>query len=127
MSNLEILPARAVPAHMSEVRISIDAFLSKWNEGACEFIDIRVPSETRVWKMNFGLHIPADEIAGRLDELPRDRLLVIACPYSDRSNIVSSFLVAEGFDAKYLSGGLLSLTEKLKGPSAASFNLEPGK
>jgi len=127
MSNLETLPARAVPAHMSDVRIGIDAFLTKWDEGGCEFIDIRVPSETRIWKMNFGLLIPADEIAGRLDELPRERLLVIACPYSDRSNIVSNYLVAEGFDAKYLAGGLLGLTEKLKGPSAASFNLEPGK
>jgi len=124
MSKLEILPARAVPSHMNDVRISIDAFVAKWNEGACEFIDIRVPSETRIWKMSFGMLIPADEIAGRLAELPRDRLLVIACPYSDRSNIVSSYLVAEGFDAKYLSGGLLSLTEKLKGPFAASFNLE---
>ena len=125
MSNLETLPALAVPAHMKDVRISIDDFLDKWSKGACEFIDIRVPGETRIWKMSFGLHIPADEIAGRLDELPRDRLLVIACPYSDRSSIVSSYLTARGFDTKYLSGGLLKLAEKLKGPSAASFNLEP--
>lgn len=127
MSKLDELAARAVPAHMKDVRISIDAFIDKWNDGDCEFIDIRVPSETRVWRMNFGTVIPADEIAERLDELPRDRLLVIACPNSDRSNIVSSFLTAKGYDAKYLSGGLLALTDKLKGPSAASFSLEPGQ
>ena len=127
MSNLEALPAHAVPAHMGDVRISIDAFVAKWNDGECEFLDIRVPYETRVWKMSFGLHIPADEIDEHLEKLPRDRLLVIACPNADRSNIVASYLRAKGFNAKYLSGGLLKLSDKLKGGSAASFNLEPNK
>ncbi len=125
MSKLETLPSQAVPAHMKDVRISIDDFLTQWNEGACEFIDIRVPSETRVWKMGFGKQIPADEIPEHLEELPRDRLLVIACPNSDRSNIVRGYLAAKGFNAKYLNGGLLGLTDKLKGGPAAAFNLEP--
>jgi len=125
MSNLDTLPSQAVPALMKDVRISIDAFLTAWNDGTCEFIDIRVPSETRVWKMGFGLQIPANELSERLDELPRDKLLVIACPNSDRSNIVRAYLTAKGFNAKYLNGGLLGLTDKLKGPHAAAFNLEP--
>jgi len=125
MSNLDTLPSQAVPALMKDVRISIDAFLTAWNDGTCEFIDIRVPSETRVWKMGFGMQIPANELLGRLEELPRDKLLVIACPNSDRSNIVRTYLAAKGFNAKYLNGGLLALTDKLKGPHAAAFNMEP--
>jgi len=124
MKELDSLPAQAVPAHMSELRISGDAFIEQWQNGTCELVDIRVPSETRVWKMGFGLTIPADEIAGRLDELPRDKLLVIACPGSDRSSIVRSFLAAKGYNAKYLMGGLLGLADKLKGKTSETFRLE---
>jgi len=127
MTDIDTLPAQAVPARMSELRISADAFIEAWQAGACEFLDIRIAAETRVWKMGFGLAIPADEIASRLDELPRDKLLVIACPKSDRSGIVRSYLAAKGFNAKYLMGGLLGLADKLKGMSSEDFRLEPGQ
>ncbi|WP_417809332.1 rhodanese-like domain-containing protein [Thioclava sp.] len=127
MTDLDLLPAQAVPAHMSEVRISADAFLEQWQAGTCEFLDIRVASETRVWKMGFGLAIPADELAGRLDELPRDKLLVVACPNSDRSGIVRSYLAMKGFNAKYLMGGLLGLADTLKGKTSETFSLRSGK
>ena len=65
---------------MSEVRVDADAFIEAWKAGTCQLLDIRTAAETRVWKMGFGLAIPADELAARLDELPRDRLLVVACP-----------------------------------------------
>lgn len=112
---------------MSDVRISADAFIEQWQDGTCELLDIRVAAETRVWMMGFGLAIPADEIAGRLDELPRDKLLVVACPNSDRSGIVRSNLAAKGFNAKYLIGGLLGLADKLKGKTSETFPLKPGK
>lgn len=127
MTDLDKLPAQAVPAHMSEVRISAEAFLKSWQAGECELLDIRVPAETRAWKMGFGLAIPADELPARLDALPRDRLLVVACPNDDRSGIVRSYLAAKGFDAKYLMGGLLGLADALKGRTSETLNLEPGK
>ncbi len=127
MKDIDFLPAQAVPDHMSEVRISIDGFIEQWEAGTCEFLDIRVASETQVWKMNFGLNIPADELANRLDELPSDKLIVVACPMTDRSGIVRSYLAAKGFNAKYLMGGLLGLTDKLKGKTSETFVLEPNK
>ena len=127
MTDLDLLPAQAVPARMSEVRISAAAFIEQWQAGSCELLDIRVAAETRVWKMGFGLTIPADEIAGRLDELPRDKLLVVGCPNTDRSGIVRSYLAAKGFDAKYLMGGLLGLADALKGKTSETFRLEPGR
>ena len=127
MADLDKLPAQAVPARMSEVRINADAFIEAWQNGSCEFLDIRTAAETRVWKMGFGLAIPADELAGRLDELPRDTLLVVACPNSDRAGIVRSYLAAKGFEAKYLMGGLLGLVDKLKGMTSERFKLVPGK
>jgi len=124
MTDLKSLPAQAVPARIGEVRIGADAFVEKRQTGACELVDIRIPAETRLWKMGFGLTIPADEIAERLDELPRDKLLVVACPNSDRSGIVRSYLAANGFKAKYLTGGLLGLVDKLKGATSERIKLE---
>jgi len=127
MTDIDTLPAQAVPAHMSELRINADAFIKAWQAGTCEFLDIRTAAETGVWKMGFGMAIPADEIPARLDELPRDKLLVVACPNSDRSGILRSYLAAKGFNAKYLMGGLLGLADKLKGTTSEGFSLEPGK
>jgi len=128
MTDINTLPAQAVPARMSVLRISADAFIEAWQAGTCEFLDIRTAAETRVWNMGFGLAIPADEIAARLDELPREKLLVVACSNSDRSGIVRSYLAGgKGFNAKFLMGGLLGLADKFKGMTSEGFRLEPGK
>ncbi|APZ44006.1 rhodanese-like domain-containing protein [Acidihalobacter ferrooxydans] len=118
MDTLDTLARNTVPTAMGQARIGIDDFITPYNEGRCELLDIRVPEETAVWQLNFGLRIPANELPDRLDELPRDTLLVVACPMSDRSNMARSYLTAKGFQAKYLAGGLLGLVDRLKGGAA---------
>lgn len=115
---LDDFAASIVPAQMSNARISIDAFITAYNSGEAELLDIRVPEETAVWQFNLGLQIPANELPSRLDELPKDKLLVVACPLTDRSNMARSYLVTQGFNAKYLQGGLLGLVDRLKGAAA---------
>ncbi len=107
-----------VPNEMKNMRIEIDAFIELYNENKCELVDIRVPMETEVWQVNFGLKIPANELPERLNELPQGKLIVVACPKSDRSNMVRTWLAMQGFDVKYLGGGLLGLMETLKGNMA---------
>lgn len=123
MDTLDTLARNTVPAAMVEVRIGIDDFVAAYNEGRCELLDIRVAEETAVWQFNVGLHIPANELPDRLDELPRDTLLVVACPMSDRSNMARSYLATKGFQAKYLAGGLLGLADRLKGGAAKNLKL----
>ena len=107
-----------VPSEMATMRISIEAFIALYNEGKCELVDIRVPMETDIWQLNFGLKIPAPELPERLDELPKDKLIVVGCPQSDRSNMTRTWLAAQGFEVKYLMGGLLGLMDHLKGGNA---------
>lgn len=123
MDTLDTLARNTVPAAMGEVRIGIDDFVAAYNEGRCELLDIRIPEETAVWQFNVGLRIPANELPNRLDELPRDTLLVVACPMSDRSNMARSYLAAKGFQAKYMAGGLLGLADRLKGGAAKTLKL----
>ncbi len=57
--------------------------------------------ETKVWQVNFGLKIPVNELPKRLDELPKDELIAVACPHSDRSNMARVYLVEQGFNPKF--------------------------
>jgi len=112
-----------VPAEMKNMRIEIDEFIELYNEGKCELVDVRVPMETKVWQVNFGLKIPAPELPERLDELPKDKLIVVACPKADRSNMVRTWLATQGYEVKYLSGGLLGLMDHLKGGLAKKIKI----
>ena len=104
------------------MKMEIEVFIELYNEKKCEFIDVRVPFETAVWKMNFGLFIPANELPDNLDKLSRDKLLV-ACPKITRSIMARMYLAEKGFEVKFLSDGLTGLTEYLKGGKAKTINL----
>ncbi len=112
-----------VPQEMSQARISIEDFITAHNKGEAELVDIRIPMETAVWQLNFGLKIPANELPERLNELPKDKLIVVACPMTDRSNMARSYLVTKGYNVKYLQGGLLGLMDKLKGGKAKTIHI----
>lgn len=106
------------PKKMSEYRLSSSDFIDMYNDGEVELLDIRMLFETKVWQLNFGLKIPANEIPDNLDKLPKDKIIVCACPKSDRSIMVSSYLNSQGIQSKYLSDGMLDLMDKLKGGMA---------
>jgi len=120
---MENFVKNVIPSEMSNMRIEVDAFIKLYNEGECELVDVRVPMETKVWQMNFGLKIPAPELPERLDELPKDKLIVVACPKADRSNMVRTWLAQQGYNVKYLSGGLLELMDHLKGGKAKTLKI----
>ncbi len=122
-TTIDGLARQIAPQEMGQARISLDAFIESYNNGDAELVDIRLRDEVAVWQVNFGLKIPATELPDRLDELPTDKLLVVACPMTDRSNMARSYLAARGFNVKYLQGGLLGLMDRLKGGKAGDICL----
>lgn len=84
-------------------------------------LDIRFPEETKAWKMGFGLFIPLNELPRRLAELPKDKIIVTACPHKDRSSIAMAYLRTKGYNARYLTDGLTGLAENLRGDTAKEF------
>jgi len=114
-----------VPQEMKNMRISVNNFIAAYNSDEAELIDIRIATETRVWSLGFGLKIPANELPERLSELPRDKLLVVACPMTDRSNMARTYLASQGLHVKYLQGGLLALMDHLKGGAAEEIMIDP--
>lgn len=74
-------------------------------EGAVA-IDVREPREWEAGHVDGSLWIPLGELQARAGELPRDRPLVIVCRSGARSGYAADALVAAGYDASNLAGGL---------------------
>ncbi len=81
-------------------------------------VDVREPEEWRAGHMEGSLWIPLGELQARAGELPRDRPLVVVCRSGSRSAYAADALVAAGWDARNLAGGL-------RGWAAAGLPLEP--
>lgn len=103
------------------MKIKTPDMLALVEEGKAILVDARFREEFEVWHMNFAKNIPLNELPKRLGELPKDKLIITACPHNDRSNLARLFLVMNGYNAKYLNDGLLKTADFLRGENAKEF------
>ncbi|TRX70589.1 molybdopterin-synthase adenylyltransferase MoeB [Carboxylicivirga sp. M1479] len=69
-------------------------------------IDVRETEELLQGQINGSIHIPMNEIPARMNELPRDKAMVVYCHLGMRSAYVIQFLKDEGYTLlSNLSGG----------------------
>ncbi|NDV28024.1 rhodanese-like domain-containing protein [Desulfovibrio sp. JC010] len=62
------------------------------------FLDVRSDKEMKYLVLPFAKHIPLNELPARLDELPKDKLIVAYCTSIFRSAVAYTLLRAHGFD-----------------------------
>ena len=105
----------------ADMKIDSKRLIALLAEKKAVLVDIRFPEETNAWKMGFGLFIPLNELPARFKELPKDKIIVTACPHKDRSAIAMTYLRTKGYDARYLTDGLTGLAENLRGDEAKDF------
>jgi len=60
-------------------------------------LDVREPMEREYARIEPSLHIPMQEVPGRLGELARDRTIVVYCHSGGRSSLVAGFLEQQGY------------------------------
>lgn len=71
-------------------------------------IDVRNPGEVAAGTIEGAVNIPLDEIRSRLQEIPRDKPLLIFCQQGMRGYLAQRILVQKGFsNVSNLSGGYL--------------------
>ncbi len=68
-------------------------------------LDVRTDAETAVGSIPEAVHIPVDELRGRLGELPKDKELLVYCKVGLTGYIASRILTQKGFKCRNLSGG----------------------
>ncbi len=74
-------------------------------------LDVREPSEVDEWAYPIGVNIPLGELGDRLDEVPSDQTIVVACRSGNRSASAAKALSDAGWNAENLSGGALAWVE----------------
>ncbi len=88
-----------------------DMPISHWDElddPDAYFLDVREPVELAVEGVPGAVNIPLGQLRSRLDELPRDREILVICRSGQRAYTATRCLVQHGFNARVLSGGMLS-------------------
>ena len=87
-----------------------DMPISHWHEAKGEFLlDVRESVELAVESVPKAVNIPLGQLRARLGELPRDREIHVICRSGQRAYYATRILLQHGFNAKTISGGMLSL------------------
>jgi rhodanese-related sulfurtransferase len=86
-----------------------DMPVSHWDSEPDGFLlDVREPAELAVEHAPDAVNIPIGQLRARLDELPHDREIRVVCRSGQRAYYATRILLQAGFDAKVISGGMLS-------------------
>lgn len=91
-----LIKGDAVAIHYDEVdQLTADQVL----------LDVRNPGELQNGYLEGAINIPVDQLRQRLDELPKDKEIIIYCQVGLRGNVAYRQLVNNGFRARNLIGG----------------------
>ena len=71
-------------------------------------LDVRNPMELEAESIEGVLNIPLPQLRDRLSELPKDREIHVICRSAQRAYYATRILLQNGFNAKNISGGMLS-------------------
>ena len=86
-----------------------DLPLTHWDGCGNGFLlDVREPVELSVESVPGAVNIPLGQLRTRLEELPRDREILVICRSAQRAYAATRILAQNGFDARTLAGGTLS-------------------
>ena len=86
-----------------------DMPLGHWDSTSDAFLlDVRQKPELAVEQVPGAVNIPLHELRQRLDELPHDREILVVCRSGQRAYYATRLLLQKGFDARVVSGGMLS-------------------
>ena len=91
-----VIPEINAPTLMAEGVNGVDPVL----------LDCRETWERRQVRIPDSLHIPMNDVPGRIDNLAKDTPIVVVCAHGNRSLGVAGYLIQHGYQALSLRGGV---------------------
>ena len=77
-------------------------------------LDVREPNEFQIGRIPGSTLIPLGEVPQRVNEIPRDKEIIVHCKMGGRSARAASFLREQGYtNVKNLKGGILDWSDKI--------------
>ncbi len=80
-------------------------------EDGAQLVDVRAAHEWEAGHIAGATHLPLAELAGRAEEIDRERPVVLYCRGGNRSTMAVEALAAEGYDAAKLGEGIVGWSE----------------
>jgi rhodanese-related sulfurtransferase len=94
---------------MSYAEVEPDEIKARIARGEDVFLlDVREPDEVEAWAYPVGVNIPLGQLGDRLDEVPKDVTVVVACHLGGRSATAAQALSEGGWTAENLTGGAVA-------------------
>ena len=90
-------------------------------------LDVRTAAEVEAGTIPGAYNIPVDELRERLDELPKNKEILITCHIGIRGYLSYRILTQNGYKCRNLSGGhktYLAFTDSLPEPDSEEINLK---
>ena len=85
--------------------VSVDEAHQLYEEGTF-VLDVRTPEEWNEFHAPNTTLIPLDDLASRVNELPKDQPIVVVCRSGNRSQAGRDILLQAGFNVTSMNGGL---------------------
>ncbi len=78
-------------------------------------LDVRTPEEFATHKIEGSVNIPLDELRDRVNEVPKDKKIVVYCRVGLRGYVGTRIMRQNGFNAYNLDGGLMTYLDAMEG------------
>lgn len=88
--------------------IDVDELATRLARGDAVLLDVRRPDEWEEAHIDGATLITLDTLPDRVDELPRDRSILVICRSGARSAAATEALTGAGYDATNVAGGMLA-------------------
>ncbi len=107
--------------HPLEITVAEAHALLQQSPESVTLLDVREPWETEICRVPNAQFIPMRQIPEQLATLPRDRHLLVMCHHGGRSQRVTQFLRANGFESvTNIAGGISAWADEID-PSLARY------
>jgi len=81
-----------------EHKITFEEMINAKKLGTAFILDVRTNEESQLVSFNFATNIPISEIPDRIDEIPKNKTIIVFCSSAIRATITSVYLQLNGFD-----------------------------
>ena len=81
-------------------------------------VDLREPDEVLIHGIEGAINIPFSGFASKLDDIPKEKPVIVFCRVGDFSEQIAEILADRGYDVAHLAGGFQAY-RKLSEPKAA--------
>jgi rhodanese-related sulfurtransferase len=86
--------------------ISVDEAFQMYQQSGVFVVDVRTQEEWNEYHVPNTTLIPLDQLPNRLNEIPKDRKIVVVCRSGNRSQQGRDILLAAGYNVTSMTGGL---------------------